>query len=568
MSSPPLTMSNGKGGLSPALTIAELQHYVAPTLGDPLWPADVFAVAASILAHSGAYTVCIESWPPAGFVDLKQWTTHIKKLGAEWRRRAAAGQPPPDDVAKSWALLEDRADLELSQLSNSRPVCDALLQLIAAADEACTGLGVAFRCSEKTDEFREDSEALLLVEKGSLCRDIDPSRVRVLPKMHTPQQGITLRSLTHNLALCEGRGVKPSWHKVPLGSQRGSLNLLVVPWPKVVRPNQFAVVQGSLGMPDAHGFFAYTPAENVDHTLPDLVRVYNAAIRTVGRVDGVILPELAVTEAQYVALRDQVLARQSFLVTGFAGRRKDGYGLNCLAMDFPRPDKTVLSIGPQHKHHRWRLDKAQILQYGLGSVLDHTACLWEHIPVGERTLAFVALNDRLTLTALICEDLARQDPVSDAVRAVGPNLIIALLMDGPQLNTRWPARYATVLADDPGSSVLTITSLGMAALSCPRDKSPSRAIALWKDAHTGAPRELAMPDSADALVLSIVLDAMQEWTADGRGDGGVTGFPILAGVFPISKHDKEPSPFTVAAGPTEEDSDATVGQGVHAPSPS
>jgi len=52
------------------------------------------------------------------------------------------------------------------------------------------------------------------------------------------------------------------------------------------------------------------------------------------------------------------------------------------------------------------------------------------------------------LTVLICEDLARLDPVNDLVRAVGPNLVMSLLMDGPQLTTRWPARYATVLADD------------------------------------------------------------------------------------------------------------------------
>jgi 5-methylcytosine-specific restriction enzyme A len=53
------------------------------------------------------------------------------------------------------------------------------------------------------------------------------------------------------------------------------------------------------------------------------------------------------------------------------------------------------------------------------------------------------------------------------MRSVGPNLVVALLMDGPQLTARWPARYASVLADDPGSSVLTLTSLGM----CLRSRS-------------------------------------------------------------------------------------------------
>jgi hypothetical protein len=31
-----------------------------------------------------------------------------------------------------------------------------------------------------------------------------------------------------------------------------------------------------------------------------------------------------------------------------------------------------------------------------------------------------------TWSVLICEDLARQDPAADLIRAVGPNLLIAL----------------------------------------------------------------------------------------------------------------------------------------------
>jgi hypothetical protein len=72
------------------------------------------------------------------------------------------------------------------------------------------------------------------------------------------------------------------------------------------------------------------------------------------------------------------------------------------------------------------------------------------------------LNQHNMWSVLICADLARQDPAADLIRAVGPNLLIALLMDGPQLSHRWPARYAAVPAEDPGTSVQTLTSLGMA----------------------------------------------------------------------------------------------------------
>ena len=106
-------------------------------------------------------------------------------------------------------------------------------------------------------------------------------------------------------------------------------------------------------------------------------------------------------------------------------------------------------------------------------------------------------------------------------------------MDGPLLAARWPARYATVLADDPGSSVLTLTSLGMALLSRPTGKPPSRVIGLWKDAKNGAPCEIELPPDASAMVLTLSAEYHEEWTADGRSDEGATGYPVLTGVHPV-----------------------------------
>jgi len=51
------------------------------------------------------------------------------------------------------------------------------------------------------------------------------------------------------------------------------------------------------------------------------------------------------------------------------------------------------------------------------------------------------------MCALVCEDLARPDPVANIVRAVGPNLVIALLMDGPQ--TKVTFRQACMTPDSP-----------------------------------------------------------------------------------------------------------------------
>ena len=187
----------------------------------------------------------------------------------------------------------------------------------------------------------------------------------------------------------------------------------------------------------------------------------------------------------------------------------------------------------QYKHHRWQLDKRQIVQYGLGGQLDPNMLWWEHTSTQARKLTFVSLLGWLSFSFLVCEDLARQEPVARLVRAVGPNLVIALLMDGPQLAGRWPDRYATVLADDPGSSVLTLTSIGMAQLSRPPGVSPSRSVALWKDAKSGAARQIDLPAGADGLVLNLARHLEEEWSADGRTDGGVAGYPILAGVHPV-----------------------------------
>lgn len=196
------------------------------------------------------------------------------------------------------------------------------------------------------------------------------------------------------------------------------------------------------------------------------------------------------------------------------------------------------TLRTQLKHHRWCLDRNQILQYGLGGRLPASRECWERTAIGSRTVNFVTLGSWLTMCVLVCEDLARQDPVADVIRAVGPNMVFALLMDGPQLRNRWPSRYASVLAEDPGSSVLTITSLGMAKRSRRREEEaamPDRSgtIALWRDAIYGE-REISIENGHDACVLSLVCRTTREFTIDGRDDNEQAHFPVFAGVHSFS----------------------------------
>jgi hypothetical protein len=152
---------------------------------------------------------------------------------------------------------------------------------------------------------------------------------------------------------------------------------------------------------------------------------------------------------------------------------------------------------------------------------------------------FTVVRWGTSLTVLICEDLARFDPVLPVINAVGPTLVVALLMDGPQLEHRWPGRYATVLADDPGSSVLTLASSGLVRRSSkPGDEGASQ-IALWKEAG-GRAQELKLPKGHHALLLSLTTSDEPQFTMDRRADqgtsrlrlGGVTAVKFPTGAAP------------------------------------
>ncbi len=122
----------------------------------------------------------------------------------------------------------------------------------------------------------------------------------------------------------------------------------------------------------------------------------------------------------------------------------------------------------QNKHHRWSLDESQILQYHLGGDARIPALRWwESMEVPRRSIQFLEFGGGITFVAVVCEDLARLDAVAELLRTVGPTLVVTVLLDGPQLASRWTARYASVLADDPGSAVLTLTSFGMVERSRP-----------------------------------------------------------------------------------------------------
>jgi hypothetical protein len=129
-------------------------------------------------------------------------------------------------------------------------------------------------------------------------------------------------------------------------------------------------------------------------------------------------------------------------------------------------------------------------------------------------LQFIEVAE-LTIISLVCEDLAESDNVAELIRSVGPTVVLAGLLDGPQLTSRWAARYASVLADDPGSAVLTVSPYGMVERSRPHDHGSSRIVAMWKDPYTGV-REIALEPGAHGIVLTVFMDRATRRSADGR----------------------------------------------------
>lgn len=266
--------------------------------------------------------------------------------------------------------------------------------------------------------------------------------------------------MSHNIGLCVSNEVIPRWSVIPRTDRSTELNLLLAPWPLHLRHTQFAAV-GEDGahlsnLPERYGLFTFDPRTEprIDRWLK---RIIAAARRQAGDLDGIVFPELAVTKDQFDHIRRLAVENGMFLISGVAERSGDAGkpGRNFVRVEIPLAEDYVFSLPEQDKHHRWQLERFQIERYGLEHRLDPDRLWWEYTRLRSRTLNFLPLYDWLTLSVLICEDLARPDPVGDLVRAVGPNLVIALLMDGSQGVERWSSRYAAALAcNGPQSSVL------------------------------------------------------------------------------------------------------------------
>lgn len=530
----------------------------------PRLPTDVFAFAAHLIERSGAYhhiSPSVEFGPNGPYrrivVTIEQ-QKRCAEIGTAWRNgpieEGARLPTPPQSASELWGHLARFSDeLVFLPLEDNASAPDwwlVCLELLMLADEACRDIGFEvdnpffdFFMTEYMSQDLNSGQEFRRVQRAPFSLSLAAEDlICVQAKARTPSVGCTLRSLTHHLALLPPRGqVRARWVAPVIATDEMApteeLGLLLIPIPFEIKDDSFRSAGEAV---DGHwGWFEvnqdWLPSASTlgkRNALIDFVRGLIRSARATGaRVDAVVLPELALDHANFRAM-SRALANDAKIDFFIAGVSEDSFGRkgNFVATapffllgrerdaNITQWENLILL---REKHHRWKLTGDQIESYNL-THLDSKRSWWERLDILSRSLDLLVYRGNSTLTTLICEDLARVDPCQAVVRAIGPNLLIALLMDGPQLGERWPGRYATVLAEDPGTSVLSLTSFGLMARQNAVGKfPPSSSIALWKDEKNG-PRRLDLHRNSEALVLELKPVYKQERTLDGRTDDGST----------------------------------------------
>lgn len=487
----------------------------------PLWPPDVFAVSATLARMSACYSR----------VRISKQVRSLRAAGIQWRRTISV----PIRAQKCWKLLVQEGDRNVDLCEDrDKRWWTAVLELTAIADEASRWIGFSSKRKSRSlfsdivfaehSRYFDDADRLLGNIPYSVCRDVPKQEVCVQPKTRTPQVGCTINALSHHLALLPpSTEVSTVWQLgVPKKRFEKSLNLLLVPFPYRIADDAFVA---SRAQSRKGKYFSVEPTWLRELDISGFIKFVRGLIARskehVKEVDGVVFPEGALT-LDFAQAAAKALGRDGleFLISGVS--RTSPSGSSNLAYTALFNDGKIILETLQSKRHRWKLEKSQIERYQLSKSLapiNHSRGWWEDIQVGlsddSSAVRFTVFRPGATMAVLICEDLARIEPIQQVIRSVGPNLVIVPLLDGAQRDFRWSARYAMALADDPGSAVLTLTALGM--IHRERDAAPP-IIGLWRDPEHPKTRELLLPWGCHGLLLHLETHDVRNWTLDSRSD--------------------------------------------------
>ncbi|MGD9720920.1 MAG: hypothetical protein AB7O59_23505 [Pirellulales bacterium] len=494
------------------------------------------------------------------FAD-RPFLNEVKARAESWaliNREAVADQEARTYIQGLWNQLLDPAcgDVCNWDAPNAQSWCDAVMELLAISDAASEGMGfyaptdkyplVDFLVNEHRLRSQKSAQTLPHIP-WSLCYMVPPEEACVQPKNRTPNLGCTLRNWSHNLALLPSVGqVSTTWlignepsDDALTSPELQTMNILFVPFPYVIDNNCFVANEALVDQErDAYRrsrlrsrYFRVAQnwlttcgreltAAELTQFLSELI---NVSENTHHAVNAIVMPELALTETLAIDIARRLAGQRNLelFVCGVAtevqaNRLPRNSVYSCIYQN-----GRVLTDWMQSKHHRWMLQESQITSYHLTDRLHPHACWWEKIDIEDRKCAFYVFKHGMSVVTLICEDLARIDPVQAVIRAVGPNLVLALLMDGPQLAERWGARYATVLADDPGSAVLVLTSMGLLRRQAVPPEEPAREVMIWKGAE-GKPIPVPLTPGNHSLLLTLTPVQETGFTMDGRSDEGMS----------------------------------------------
>lgn len=508
-------------------------HEIWKWRSPPTLPSDVFA-AAAYLCKIGGVVPFFEPSPYEGDKSSGRFALSVDERGAltaaanEWRKPDSE-TVLPELVFEQWEILVQSWSLTVTpgiHVANGDGApawWRAALKLVILSDLACDGmfdgeweqreetqltameewLDELYSALRNSDDFRPPASIGMLADSSLVC---------VLPKVRVAAVGATLRNLTRNLSLLPGRGEVRCYWETPMqampSENSSTLDILLIPEPRKLDAGDFEPCL------DENRTEGQRHEEKTDweyfelrqrwiegsalryrfvRDCSDLLRNAQKQSRT---INGIVLPEYALDFPLFDHLCSQLKKIEpelEFVISGASDNCYDEPGNHVLTRVWYQGEDESLTQS-RAKHHRWRMNRSQIETYALGSALNPKINnWWESSPLGRRELHFQRFRKASVLSVLICEELARSDPCHEILRAVAPNLIFALLLDGPQIRTRWPAQYAANLADDPGSAVLTFTSFGLIDRCNKQGHYPENgSIALWKD-DSGNLVEIGMP---------------------------------------------------------------------------
>ncbi|MEZ8106619.1 hypothetical protein [Vibrio cortegadensis] len=493
-----------------------------------IWPMNTFHVLAKIFDTYDVYQK---------IVSLENETDYLSQFhsghGRNWGESLIKAETSQEIFISSrfYSLLyslfsRSRVSMKIEDILEDSGYLRALFQLYIASD-ACAYRIQSYLYRNSPPLINEYSEKLVARKGRSIISSLsqcDKTNGVIQFKSHTPQAGISLNSLSHDLAY-----IKPGVEVAALvgnstqSRESHQYNVLILPWPLEVEDKFFQQDdKPTLQMDEDFGFFAY-----VNHHAISCQMVIHA-IESCGKQlpDLVVIPECAVNSNDKRNLLEGLRAHFStrgtpppVIIFGIFGEGDDRgtYGENSLDLLYENRFVERYVGENQKKHHRWALDETQLNTYGLGHVLSTDKVKWwENCSTGERKLISYR-DDYIHICPLICEDLARQDPIAPVLRSLGPDLVVALLLDGPQMKGRWPGRYSAGLVDEPGCSVLSISPYGMTQRSTDGGKySPSSMVALWSD--TNSYKELELDQGTIGILLTLKFEEQKQWSADGRGE--------------------------------------------------